>query len=228
MKWTLALSLACCLFACRLTAQQTPVPAKVSASYQKYPNRIELSWQATGPDHRYIVRRRERAQAAFSAIDTVAQNRYIDRNKLRYNTDYVYAIQSVTTGGQTSPLSREAIGALLNVANQHAAPVDSLVADSACLSLRLTDLKSTGQIWALRFGAQSRCRNTATAQLSLYWSANAALDSADLLLKRQDFPLTRTRGAITAAKPATNTPGFLLLKVDMAGSQPMLLVRRAE
>jgi hypothetical protein len=205
-----------CLLSIFTHAQQAAIPSKLSASYKKYHNRIELTWQATATDHRYIVQRRERAKKAFTPIDTVAQNRYVDRNKLRVNTDYFYCIQSVEATGAVSLPSEEAMGALLGVAEGKDARKDSLSLEN-CIHINITEAKASAKFFALKFLAQPACPAPKTAQLTLYRSDDAILDDSDRFLLRQAFNFSRTRGALTAKNTGETTRGYLILKVESNG-----------
>lgn len=208
-----------CFLSISSFAQQAFVPAKVSASYKKYPNRIELSWQATAADHQYIVQRRERTQKFFARIDTVAQNRYVDRNKLQVNTDYVYCVQALPPNGTASAPSAEAIGALLAVAADKNTLKDTMPL-SSCIPLRIMEAKASAQYFVLKFlVAPAACADLQVAQLSLYHSADALLDDQDRFLARQSFLLSRTRGALTAKQQGGPAQGYLLLRVEAKGRE---------
>jgi hypothetical protein len=198
------------------TVSASAQPGALTASYKKYPNRIELTWQATAAADAYIVQRRERTQKAFTAIDTVAQNRYVDRNNLRTNTDYIYCVRSFEPNGRVSTPSAEAVGALLSVADPQITRKDTLSLED-CLRFSITDAKITGSLAALRFLVRSGCPPPTDALITLYHSADAAPDDADLLLTRQSFDLRRTRGALTARHTGPLSPGYLLLKVEANG-----------
>jgi hypothetical protein len=196
-----------------LTAQEAIVPTKLSASYKKYPNRIELIWQATAPNSKYIIQRREQHQKKFTAIDTVVQNRYVDRNNLRANMDYFYCVQSVLQNGAVSLPSEEAAGALMGVAGGKNDHKDSLHIQD-CLHLNITEAKTRNQVFVVKFLANATCSMPNTAQLTLYYSPDAAWDSSDIFLTQQSFDLFRKRGAMTAKNEAKITNGYLILKVS--------------
>lgn len=201
----------CCAF-----AQQLVPPTQLSATYKKYTNRIELTWPATASDHRYIIKRREPQQKHSVAIDTVPQNRYVDRNNLKANTDYVYCIQSVASTGATSMPSTEATGALLGVAGGHDAPPDSLMLER-CVQITVLEAKTTGRLWVFKFLARNTCPSIKSVQCALYHSNDASLSADDTLLAQQPFNLSRTRGALTARNNSAPSTGFLLLKVAFEG-----------
>jgi hypothetical protein len=198
-------------------AQSIITPTQLSASYKKYPNRIDLTWQATGANHTYIIQRRTRASKSFVQIDTVAQNRYVDRNKLTTNTDYLYRVQSVDANGAASAPSKEAVGALLIMADgKNPVQKDSILLEN-CMKLTITDAKVTTAFFVLKFLMSSSCNLPKSAQLSLYHSADEVLDDADAFLVRQSFQTSRSRGSMTAKNVAGVTEGYLLLHVEANG-----------
>lgn len=206
-----------------LSAQTTPAtPTGLTASYKKYHNRIELSWRATAPDHRYIVVRSTRSPRSVLYLDTVQQNRYIDRNNLRASTDYVYRVQALAPNGTVSNPSDEAVGALLVIAEGSTTGKDSLNLDQ-CLSVTPTEVKVTPSVYVFRFLLEKRCSKLPdTAAFRLYLSTDAQLDDADTLLERQNIRLSGTRGALTARRRQLPATGYLLLLIT-ANDKTMLV-----
>ncbi len=196
---------------CAFTQVPLP-PAQVSATYKKYTNRIELSWSATAKEDRYIIKRRELTQQNLIVIDTVPQNRYVDRNKLKANTDYLYCIQALTQAGITSAPSVEAKGSLLVVAGGHTAIQDSVTL-SDCVEFTLVEAKATTRFWTLKFLARKTCSAIENVACTLYHSTDNLLDENDTLLLEKSFNLSRTRGAMTAPNDTSKRTGYLLLKV---------------
>lgn len=201
---------------CCAIAQQPAPPAQLSATYKKYTNRIELTWAATAADHRYIVKRREARQKHSVSIDTVPQNRYVDRNNLKTNTDYLYCVQSVASTGAASTPSTEATGALLSVAGDRDAQPDSLLLER-CVKITVLEGKTTGRLWVFKFLSRNTCPSVKSVQCTLYHSNDAVLDENDTLLAQQPFNLSRTRGVLTARNNLASPTGFLLLKVASEG-----------
>jgi hypothetical protein len=207
-----------------LAAQTTPAtPTGLTASYKKYHNRIELSWRATAPDHRYIIIRSTRVPRSVTYLDTVQQNRYIDRNNLRASTDYVYRVQALAANGAVSTPSDEAVGALLVIAEGNTTGKDSLDLDQ-CLSVTPTEVKVTPSVYVFRFLMEKRCPKLPdTAAFRLYLSSDAQLDDTDTLLERQNVRLSNRRGAITARRQQLPATGYLLLLIT-ANDKTMLVV----
>jgi hypothetical protein len=198
-------------------AQSITTPTQLSASYKKYPNRIDLTWQATGSNHTYIIQRRARANKSFVLLDTVAQNRYVDRNKLITNTEYLYRVQSVDANGVASAPSKEAVGALLIMADgKNPVQKDSLQLEN-CLKVSITDAKVTTAYFVLKFLMAAKCNVPKSVQLSLYHSTDEVLDDADTFLVRQSFQTSRSRGSLTAKNVGAVTDGYLLLYVEGNG-----------
>lgn len=191
-------------------------PSELSASYKKYANRIELSWEANGAQHHYIIQRREKTQKTFTAIDTVAQNRYIDRNRLRANMEYYYRVQSVSPEGTASAPSKEAVGALLVMANEHKTGQDT-AASGQCLQLRFSATKATSTLYSVRFMAEYTCTVDNAATITLYRSDDDVLDTHDSILAQQSFAPPRSRGAFAVRNSTGATKGFAILKVESEG-----------
>lgn len=191
-------------------------PSGLSASYKKYANRIELRWEANGTQHRYIIQRREKTQKAFTAIDTVAQNRYIDRNRLRANMEYYYRVQSISPDGITSAPGKEAVGALLVMANEHRTGQDT-AASGQCLQLRFAGTKATATLYSVRFMAEYACTVANAATITLYYSEDDTLDPHDTILAQQSFAPPRSRGAFAVRNSTGATKGFAVLKVESEG-----------
>lgn len=212
-----------------LQAQAPVVTTQLSASYRKYTNRIELMWTAAPANQRYIVLRRDKRQTSFKAIDTVAQNRYVDRRDLRTDTDYWYRVQAVNTDGTASVLSPEAVGALLTVAEIQNRAKDTLQLKD-CADLKVTDAKSTATFWAVKYLMRVRCTSQLpdTLQLTLFYSPDATLDDTDVVLARQSVELRRTRGAITVPnadkRPAS---GHLFVRIE-AGTATLVQGKKIE
>ncbi len=206
-----------------LSAQTTPAtPAGLTASYKKYHNRIELSWRATAPDHRYIIVRSTRSPRSVTYLDTVDQNRYIDRNNLRGSTDYVYRVQAMGANGSVSAPSEEAVGALLVIAEGNTPGKDSIRLED-CLTITPTEVKATPSVYVFRFLMKKHCSTLPdTAAFRLYFSTDAQLDDADTLLERQNIRLSGNRGALTARRQQLPATGYLLLLVT-ANDQTVLV-----
>jgi hypothetical protein len=208
-------------------AQSITTPTQLSASYKKYPNRIDLTWQATGTNHTYIIQRRTRANKSFVLLDTVAQNRYVDRNKLSTNTDYLYRVQSVDPNGVASAPSKEAVGALLIMADgKNPVQKDSFLLEN-CIKVTITDSKVSTAFFMLKFLMSSKCNVPKSVQLSLYHSADEVLDDADAFLVRQSLQISRSRGSLTAKNVAAVTDGYLLLYVE-ANGQGFMVSRKVK
>jgi hypothetical protein len=208
-------------------AQSITTPTQLSASYKKYPNRIDLTWQATGSNHTYIIQRRARASKSFVLLDTVAQNRYVDRNKLTTNTEYLYRVQSVDANGAASAPSKEAVGALLIMADgKNPVQKDSMLLEN-CIKVTLTDAKVSTAFFMLKFLMSSKCNVPKSVQLSLYHSADEVLDDADAFLVRQSLQTSRSRGSLTAKNVAAVTDGYLLLYVE-ANGQGFMVSRKVK
>jgi hypothetical protein len=202
------------LFSKIIFAQSLATPSDLSVSYKKYTNRIELTWQATAIDHHYIILRKERSKTSFSPLDTVRQNRYVDRKNLHNNTEYVYQVQSVEPSGTTSAPSKNGVGALLVVADGNLAVKDSFQLKN-CLNLTITEAKLSRNYLALRFLSASTCNNLTATQLSMYHSKDAILDDGDVLLTQKPFDLTRKRGALTAKNTLEKSNlAFLILQIN--------------
>lgn len=198
-------------------AQSITTPTQLSASYKKYPNRIDLTWQATGSNHTYIIQRRARANKSFVLLDTVAQNRYVDRNKLITNTEYLYRVQSVDANGVASAPSKEAVGALLIMADgKNPVQKDSMILEN-CIKVTISDAKVTTAFFMLKFLMSAKCNVPKSVQLSLYHSTDEVLDDADTFLVRQSFQTSRSRGSLTAKNVGAVTDGYLLLYVEANG-----------
>lgn len=193
-------------------AQQVAAPQGLTVSYRKYVNRIELLWKPSGASCQYIVQRREAAAKIFFSIDTVAQNRYVDRKNLRVETDYYYRVMSLESDGRVSAPGQEVRGALMGIADDRKSLRDTVFLKD-CLSFRVLEGKITQQFIALTFTAASSCAIIKQADLMLYHSADAVLDDTDALLTQQKFLLSRTRGAVTTPNtgkiPAS---GYLILR----------------
>lgn len=210
-----------------IMAQSTTAPAGLSASYKKYANRIELSWKATAAQDKYIVHRRERQQKAFTPIDTIAQNRYVDRNKLRASTDYIYRVQAVNAQGIASELSTEATGALLTIAGGSNPGQKDTLQQANCIDLKFTDARITEARIAAKFLVKHNCAAIKTAQITLLRSDNEVLDDTDEVISSQSFKLSRTRGALAGANISGKTNGYLIAKITTEAGET-LVVQKVE
>lgn len=188
-------------------------PTHLVASYRKYHNRIELTWQATGSDHLYVVQRRESARKAFVLLDTVLHNRYVDRNGLQANMDYWYCVQSILPNGQRSARSVEAKGAILAVANGRLGSVDSAQQAPICMQFTVIEAKCTAKTLSFVFLAKPICTQPAAVPLTFYFSEDGVLDDKDTPLGKQVFAATRRRGAFNAPNAKQIRTGYLLMEV---------------
>lgn len=207
----------------QVMAQSTTIPLGLSASYKKYTNRIELSWKATAAQDKYIIHRRERQQKAFSAIDTITQNRYVDRNKLRTSTDYIYRVQAVNPQGVASDFSTEATGALLTIAGGNIPGQKDSLQQANCIDLKFTESRVSETRIAAKFLVQHHCSSIKTAQLTLLRSDNEVLDETDEVISSQSFKLSRTRGALAGTNTSGNTSGYLIIKIDTEAGETLVI-----
>ena len=226
MKYTIFFIFVC--IGLQLQAQTAlPIPQGLTASYKKYHNRIELKWEATAAGHRYIIWRSTRNIRAFTRLDTVQQNRYIDRNNLRASTDYVYQVQALAGNGTVSDASAEAVGALLVIADGLTPGKDSISLNH-CIVVTPTEVKATPSIFVFRFLLEQRCAQlSGKGAFQLYYSTDTLLDQQDTLLARQNILLSRSRGALTARRKQLPAEGYLLLLI-VADEKTMLVYSRIE
>ena len=211
-----------------IVAQKPAIPVGFSASYQKYNNRIELTWQATAANHLYKIFRREQVKKSFELIDSVSQNRYVDRKGLRMKTSYIYRIRAVTPNGSVSELSNEATGALLLVASD----IDTSITVNTqrlknCVDVTLIEGKASPKSFTIKFSVASKCDIPKGVQLTLYRSDDALLDAQDDFLSQQSFDLTRTRGALVSNNNGEQIKGYFLLKVE-TNEDSFIVVRKIE
>lgn len=196
-------------------AQKPAAPTNLSASYRKFPDRIELEWKTTLTNHEYKIYRKAKGKKSFDTIGSVKQNRYIDRDRkeLRPNVSYIYCVQVVTPKGLVSDMSNEDTGALLLVASEKdsaALPKQQL---RGCIDINLIDSKFMSQNFILRFLVASKCSSLKTVQLTLFRSDDTVLDSTDNFLSEKTLDLARTRDSFTAKNNGEPTTGYLILKV---------------
>ena len=211
------------LVAANAVAQATASPTGLTATYKKYVNRIELIWQATGSNQRYIIQRSEGGKHHFQHLDTIAQNRYVDRNKLKVNTDYLYSVLSLDPNGMVSAPSNVAVGALLAVADGNIGMSGDSTLLGDCLKIDFTEIKVLPRHFLLKFLAKSNCAQMDMAQLTLFWSPDPQLDPTDQVLATQLFNLTRTRGALSGINKGAGK-GYLLLEAASNGSSFVLSI----
>jgi hypothetical protein len=201
---------------CALSAQGPSAPMGLSASYKRYVNRIELTWQVSSAKHRYAVQRREKTSKSFVSIDTVAQNRYVDRKKLRGNTDYVYRVQSMDDNGAVSLPSNEAVGALMAVADGHETDMDPIPLEH-CVQVQFETATLNNKVCAAKIQANTPCAFSPTLQLSLFLSRDVNLDETDIFLSSQRFDPARKRAALSTKNKWGHFQGYFLLRVEANG-----------
>jgi fibronectin type 3 domain-containing protein len=211
-----------------LAAQKPLAPFELSASYQKFPNRIELEWKTKTNKDKFNVFRSDNGKKKFVLVGTVGQNRYVDKKSLKIKTAYVYRVSTVASNGIESDFSNDATGALLIVASEKDSSSSTNVPPlKDCMDVILTDAKTSAKNYILKFTIAAKCDMPKTVQLSLYRSDDALLDAQDNFLNQQTFDLTRTRGALTSNNNGESTNGYLILKVE-TNEDSFIVARKIE
>jgi fibronectin type 3 domain-containing protein len=211
-----------------MIAQKPVAPFELSASYQKFANRIELEWKTKMVNRKYNIFRSDNGKKKFALIGTVEQNRYIDKKSLKIKTAYVYRVSAVAPNGIASDFSNDATGALLIVASEKDSSNSTNVPPlKDCMDVILTDAKTSAKNYILKFTITAKCDMPKTVQLSLYRSDDALLDAQDNFLNQQTFDLTRTRGALTSNNNGESTNGYLILKIE-TNEDSFIVVRKIE
>ena len=200
-----------------LKAQKPIAPMQLKASYQKYNNRIELTWHEVVAQQ-YKIYRREESKKIFELVDSVSQGRYIDKKELKFNVSYIYHVLSVSSKGKFSTPSNEAKGALLVVASDKDTSLTSNLSLKEtslkeCIDITLSASKFLSQTFILKFSISSKCEYPKSVILTLYRSDDDQLDENDNFLKKETIELTNTRGTIISKHNGEPTKGFLILKV---------------
>jgi hypothetical protein len=204
------------LFVSTITVAQKPAaPTQLEASFQKYPNRIELKWKVATANPQYKIYRRDKTKKKFELIDSVNQNRYIDKKDLKPNTLYTYHVRAVGEKGKVSDKSKEAIGALLTVASEKdtSLPV-SPVSIKDCIEVTITQSKFVSQNFIFKFLLAFKCDTPPSVQLDLFRSNDDKLDEHDNLLSQEILKLPANRHSISVKNNGEPTTGFLLLKIS--------------
>jgi hypothetical protein len=211
----------------KVGAQTVPAPTALIASYKKFSNRIELSWQGAEGCKAYHIYRKENARQGFEMLGSVAQNRYVDRNRLRGGTEYIYYVRSVDQQGRVSASSNEAIGALVVVADTRDSTSlqDSSAINMECLRFNISDSRYSAGYYSMRYGIQYDCTPTDTVQLRLFYSTDQRLDSTDIWLRNDYLLHPKKRGAIIAKSPFFSQKGFLLLEIKPKSVQSWVVAR---
>ena len=213
-----------------LLAQKSVAPSHLNASYQKYANRIELTWQAHAPNQRFRIFRTEGTKGRTVLLDSVRQNRYVDRIRLKSGVGYSYQVRSVAPDGALSDASNRAVGALLIVANGHDSSSLSLAPRSLlkdCLTAQITEGVARPDFFAVKFAVQydKDCSPEKMVHIKLFRSDNDTLDVADQFLSEQTFELIRTRGALTTKNNGEPLTGYFLLKIEK-GEESVLVTQK--
>ncbi len=196
-----------------LIAQQPPAPTQLSASYQKYTNRIELSWQGAADVHHYNIYRSEQTKKRFELIDSVNQNRFVDRKSLKYYTSYIYHVRAIANNS-VSDMSNEATGALLAIANKHDTSLSTTTPPlKDCLDITLTQTRFVSDNFIARYSVTVKSEALQSVQLTLYRSNDSILDEQDNFLTQETLSLPSTKGAIISKNNGEPTKGFLILKI---------------
>jgi hypothetical protein len=211
-----------------LSAQKPIAPSGLAASFKKFNNRIELTWNATDANHQYKIFRAEQAKKTFEAVATVNQNRFVDRNNLEFNKSYLYRVKALAPDGSLSDDSNQAVGALVVLAmlpdfsqTNTPQPLED------CISVNLSAAKATAQSFALKFIVSTNCDMPKAVQMTLYRSDDATFDEKDDFIIQESFDLSRKRGVLTAKNQGETTTGYLLLKVETP-EESFIVARKIE
>jgi hypothetical protein len=208
-------------------AQKPAAPTNLKASYQKFPDRIELEWKTTVNNHQYKIYRGEKGKKPPVLIDSVNQNRYVDRKGLRVNIPYIYRVRTISPQGLVSDMSNEDTGALLLVASEKdsaALPKQQL---KDCIDINLIESKFMSQNFILKFLVANKCSSLKTVQLTLFRSDDIVLDSTDNFLSEKTLDLARNRDSFTAKNNGEPKTGYLILKVA-TNEDSFTVVRKIE
>lgn len=204
------------LFISTITVAQKPTtPVNLSATYQKYTNRIELTWQVPSANHQYKIYRHEKKKKRFDLIDSVNQNRYVDKKDLKPNTEYTYHVRAIGEKGKVSEKSNEAVGALLTVASEKDTSLSvNPVLIKDCIEATITQSKFVSQNFIFKFLLAFKCDTPPSVQLDLFRSNDDKLDEQDNLLSQETLKLPANRHSISVKNNGEPTTGFLLLKIS--------------